>query len=63
MKHRLVRLVDKGLICKQTWMESVQEPLNHVCPIEPTRHRRVPGVLVTLIVGFIAYCDPPPKSS
>lgn len=55
MKNRLVKLIDKILLCKRTLIESVNDQLKNICQIEHSRHRSVFNFLVNLLAGLVAY--------
>ena len=59
MKQRLIKLMDKLLLCKRSLLESVNEQLKNICQIEHSRHRSCWNFLVNLIAGLVAYTYQP----
>ena len=55
MKNRLVKLMDKILLRKRAFIESVNDQLKNICQIEHSRHRSIWNFLVNLFSGLIAY--------
>lgn len=55
MKNRLMKVIDKILLRKQTLIESVNDQLKNICQIEHSRHRSVFNFLVNLLAGLVAY--------
>jgi hypothetical protein len=55
MKHKLLPLWDKLLWHKRALMESVGEPLKHLCPIGHTPHRSVYHAFVHTLAALVAY--------
>jgi hypothetical protein len=63
MKNRLMRLMDKLLLRKRALIESVNDQLKNISPIEHPRHRSPANFLVNLVAGLIAYTYQPKKPS
>ena len=63
MKNRVMRLWDKLLLRKRSFIETVNDQLKNISQIEHTRHRRVTGFMVNLVAGLIAYSYQPKKPS
>lgn len=63
MKNRLVRLHDKLLSRQRSIIETINDQLKNISPIEHSRHRSVNNFVVNLIAGLIAYCHQPKKPS
>jgi hypothetical protein len=63
MTPRLMRLWDRRRRRKRCLSETVNAPLKNVSQIEPSRHRRLTGVMVNLVSGLIAYPLQPKKPS
>jgi hypothetical protein len=61
MKNRLVKLIDKIILCKWAVIESVNDHLKNMCQIEHSRHRSVFNFLVNLMAGLAAYTYLPKK--
>jgi hypothetical protein len=55
MKHKLLPLWDKLLWHKRALMESVGEPLKHLCQIGHTPHRSVYRAFVHTLAALVAY--------
>jgi hypothetical protein len=62
-KNRLMRLWDKLLLRKRALIETINDQLKNISQIEHTRHRRVPGFMVHLMAGLVAYSYQPKKPS
>jgi hypothetical protein len=63
MKNRPMRLWDKLLLRKRALIETINDQLKNISQIEHTRHRSVPGFMVNLLAGLIAYSYQPKKPS
>ena len=63
MKNRVMRLWDKWLLRKRTLSETINDQLKNISQIEHTRHRSVPGFMVHLVAGVVAYSYRPTKPS
>jgi DDE family transposase len=63
MTPRLMRLWDRRRRRKRCLIETVNDPLKNVSQIEPSRRRRLTGVMVNLVSGLIAYPLQPKKPS
>jgi hypothetical protein len=63
MKNKLIPRVDKLLRRKRALIESVNDPLKNLSPIEHTRPRSPTHFLVNLVAGLIAYPYQPKKPS
>jgi hypothetical protein len=63
IKNRLRRLWDKLLRRKRTLIETIHDQLKNLSQIAHTRHRRVPGCMVKLVAGLVAYTYQPKKPS
>jgi hypothetical protein len=63
LKHRLMRLWDKLLLRKRALIETVNDQLKNISQIEHTRHRSVPGCMVNVLAGLVAYSYQPKKPS
>ncbi len=63
MKNRVMRLWDKLLLRKRSLIETVNDQLKNVSQIEHTRHRSVPGFMVNVVAGLVAYSHRPSKPS
>jgi Transposase DDE domain len=63
MKPRLVRLNDQRLLRKRVLIETINDQLKNVSPIEPSRHRSPANFLVNVLAGLLAYCPQPKKPS
>jgi transposase len=55
MQNRLLRLWDKLLLRKRALIETINDQLKNIRQIEHTRHRSVPGFMVNLVAGLVAY--------
>jgi hypothetical protein len=44
-------------------IETIHDQLKNISHIEQTRHRRVPGFMVNLVAGLVAYSYRPTKPS
>jgi hypothetical protein len=55
MKNKLLPLFDKILIRKRALIETVNDQLKNISPIEPTRHRSIANFRVNLVAALIAY--------
>lgn len=55
MKNRLLKLIDKILLCKRALIESVNDQLKNICQIEHSRPRSLLNFLVNLLAGLTAY--------
>ena len=55
MANRLLPLYDKVLLRKRAVIESIIDQLKNVSQIEHSRHRSVPGFMVNLVAGLVAY--------
>ncbi len=63
MRNRLINITDKVLQRKRTIIETINDQLKNISQIEYTRHRGSLNCLVTVLVGFAAYCVQSKKSS
>jgi hypothetical protein len=63
MKPRLMRLWDRLLLRKRFLIETINDQLKNVSQIEHSRHRSIPGFMVNLVAGLIAYTYQPQKPS
>jgi len=63
MKHRVMRLGDKLLLRKRSWIETIHDQLKTIRQIEQTRHRSVTGFRVNVVAGLVAYSHRPKKPS
>jgi DDE family transposase len=63
MKPRLMRLWDRLLLRKRFLIETINDQLKNVSQIEHSRHRSIPGFMVNLVAGLIAYTYQPKKPS
>jgi Transposase DDE domain len=55
MKNKLMPLLDKLLLRQRALIESVGEPLQHVCHIAHRRHRSLHHAAVHLLAALVAY--------
>jgi hypothetical protein len=55
MKNKRMPLLGKVLWRKRMLIESVGEPLKHVCQISHTRHRSVNHAFVHILAALVAY--------
>ena len=63
MSNRLMRLWDKVLLRKRTLIETINDQWKNISQIAHTRHRSVPGFMVNLVAGWVAYSYRPTKPS
>src|SRR5262245_1887380 len=63
IKNRVMRLWDKLLLRKRTLIETINDQLKNISQIEHTRHRSVPGFMINLVAGLVAYSYRPTKPS
>jgi hypothetical protein len=63
MKNKLLPIMDKLLLRKRSLIETVNDPLQNISPIDHSRHRSVANFLVNLVAGLIAYTSQPKKPS
>jgi len=63
MANRFMPLFDTLLRRNRALIETVNDQLKTIGPIEHRRHRSVANVMVTLIAGLIAYTHQPKKPS
>ena len=63
MKPRLLTLIDKLLLRKRSVIETINDQLKTVSPIDHSRHRSPINFAVNLLAGLIAYCKQPKKPS
>ncbi len=63
MRERLLAYTEKLLLRKRAIIESVNDQLKNICPIEHSRHRSPYNFLAHLLAGLIAYCHQPKKPS
>lgn len=63
MKNKRLPLFDKILIRKRALIETVNDPLKNISPMEPTRHRRIAHFMVNWVAALIAdtYQDKKPS--
>ena len=59
MKNPLLPMLATLLLRKSSLIETVDDPLKPLSPIEHARHRRVPNCLVNLVAGLVAYPSQP----
>lgn len=55
MKNKRMPLMDKLLLRKRAMIETVNDQLKNISPIEPTRHRSIAGFMLNLLGGLMAY--------
>lgn len=55
LRNTLLPLSDKLLLRKRALIETINDPLKNMSPIEPTRHRSVINSMVNLLAGLVAY--------
>jgi len=63
MPNRLMRLWDTWLLRKRALMETINDQGKNTSQIAPTRQRSVPGFMVNLVAGLVAYSYRPKKPS
>src|SRR5919106_1183156 len=63
MKPRLLRLWDWVMLRKRFLIETINDQLKNISQIEHSRHRSLPGFMVNLVGGLIAYTFQPKKPS
>jgi transposase len=63
MKPRLMRLWDRLMLRKRFVIETVNDQIKNISQIEHSRHRSIPGFMVNLVAGLIAYTYQPKKPS
>jgi hypothetical protein len=63
MKPRLLRLWDRLMLRKRFLIETINDQLKNISQIEHSRHRSLPGFMVNLVGGLIAYTFQPKKPS
>ena len=63
MKQPPLPLEDQLLLRKRSVIETSNDQLKNISPIEPTRQRSVANFLVNLVCGLIAYCQQREKPS
>lgn len=63
MKNRVMRLWDKLLLRQRSLIETINDQLKNISQIEHTRHRSVPGFMVNVVAGLVAYSHRPKKPS
>ena len=63
MKNKLLFLWDKLLLRKRSLIETINDQLTNITPIEHLRHRSVANFLVNLVAGLIAYTHREKKPS
>jgi hypothetical protein len=63
MKQKLVPIMDKILLRKQSLIETVNDQLKNISQIEHTRHRSPANFLINLLAGLVAYMHQPKKPS
>ena len=63
MKQSVVKLIDKIMLRKRSFIETVNDQLKNISQIEHSRHRSVWNFLVNLLAGLTAYSYLPGKPS
>ena len=63
MKQRLLPIMDKILLRKQSIIETVNDQLKNISQIEHSRHRSPVNFLINLLSGLVAYTRQPKKPS
>jgi len=63
MPNRLMRLWDTWLLRKRALMETINDQGKNTSQIAPTRQRSLPGFMVNLVAGLVAYSYRPKKPS
>lgn len=63
MREQVLAATDKLLLRKRAIIESVNDQLTNICPIEHSRHRSPFNFVVHLLAGLVAYCHQPKKPS
>ena len=63
MKPRLLWLWDRLMLRKRFLIETINDQLKNISQIEHSRHRSLPGFMVNLVGGLIAYTFQPKKPS
>jgi hypothetical protein len=63
MRTRLIEISDNLLLRTRAIIESINDELKNICPVEHSHHRRSANFLVNLLSGLIAYCHLPKKPS
>jgi hypothetical protein len=61
MKNKLMDMRDKILLRKRAVIESVNDFLKNICPVEHSRHRSVVNFMVNLLAALSAYSFLPHK--
>jgi hypothetical protein len=61
MKNSLMEMSDKILLRKRSVIETVNDELKNICPVEHSSHRSVVNFLTNLIAGVIVYHFLPKK--
>lgn len=55
MKNKLMNLYDKIILRKRAVIESVNDFLKNICPIEHSRHIKPLNFLVNVVAGITEY--------
>jgi hypothetical protein len=63
MHNKLMPLVDKLLLRKRAIIETINDQIKNIQPIEHTRHRRVVNAMVNVLAALVAYTHQPRKPS
>jgi hypothetical protein len=63
MKNRLITLSDKWLLRQRAIVETINDQLKNISPIEHSRHRSPANFLVKVVCGLLAYTHQPKKPS
>lgn len=63
MKNILMPFSDKVLLRKRAIIETINDQLKNISPIEHSRHRSFTNFLVNLLAGLLAYCFQEKKPS
>src|SRR5512144_1955907 len=63
MRNKLLPLADKLLLRKRALIETINDQLKNIRPIEHTRHRSGINAMVNLLAGLVAYTHQPKKPS
>ena len=63
MKNKLMPLIDKLLLRKRSLIETVNDQLKNISPVEHTRHRSVWNFMINILGALAAYSLQPKKPS
>jgi hypothetical protein len=55
MKNKLMPMADKILLRKRALIETVNDQLKNISPVEHTRHRSITGFMLNLLGALVAY--------